>query len=73
MMFLQRVAVVYRDDAAAAACIKLYFCKIRLSAANSAIVLKPPLLSQQVDYNEFEDSINVTVPSTNAGMVHENC
>ena len=55
---------------------RLNFVSARLSAANSAswhaAVLKPPLLSQQVDYNEFQDSVNVTVPSTNAGMVHEN-
>ena len=54
----------------------LNFISARLSAANSAnwhaVVLKPPLLTQQVDYDKFEDSVNVTVPSTNAGMVHEN-
>ena len=27
----------------------------------------PPVFSQQVDDDEFEDSIRVTVPSTNAG------
>lgn len=44
------------------------------SASNSTswhtVVLKKPVLSQQVDYDEFEDSISVTVPSANAGMVH---
>ena len=45
-----------------------------VSASNSTswhtVVLKKPVLSQQVDYDEFEDSTNVTVPSANAGMVH---
>ena len=37
------------------------------------VVVKTPdsVFHQQVDYDEFEDSINVTVPSAYAGMVHE--
>ena len=71
MIFLLKVAVVMLHT--------FNFVSSRSSAANSAnwhaVVLKPPqsLLSQQVDYNEFEDSVNnniiITVSSTNAGMV----
>lgn len=45
------------------------------SAADSTswhtVVLKSPVLShdRQVDYDDPEDSINVTVPSANAGMI----
>lgn len=65
MTFLLRVAVVWM--------ILLYILNsVSARAANSAnwhaVVLKPLLLSQQVDCDEFEESVNVTVPSTNAGI-----
>ena len=37
------------------------------------VVVKTPdsVFHQQVDYDEFEDSINMIVPSAYAGVVHE--
>ena len=49
----------------------MLYMYISINAAHTTtwhtIELRTPMFSQQVDDDEFEDSVHVTVPSTNAG------
>ena len=51
------------------ACLLVTYVSAESSSNLQTVVLKTPAFYQQMDYDEVEDSMNVTVPSAHAGMM----